>query len=203
MLWYCGGHGTCTTPDGDAAGKLRSAGLAWLRRWLKGDLSADTGPRFEWIDDGGTWHNAQDYPLDAAGTLGASGSGSLTLAPSPSVTYGPIVLAAPALSSAEIAYASPAVAHDIVGEPTLTLTYRGTALPAATFLYAQVFDAATQRVAGAQVTPIPLVLDGRQHTVTRRLETIAIRARPDSQLRLQLVGSTALYGTQRSVGTSP
>ena len=68
-------------------------------------------------------------------------------------------------------------------------------------MYAQVIDATTNRVAGDQVTPIPVVLDGQQHTVTRKLETIAIRGRPDSLLRLQLVPSTALYGTQRSVGS--
>jgi len=202
MLWYCGGHGTCTTPAGDTAGVLRSAGLAWLRRWLKDDLTVDTGPRFAWIDDAGTWHAAADYPLSAAGVLSAAGSGSLTLLPSPTVTYGPIVLPPLLPGSAEIAFSAPAVATDIVGQPTLTLTYRGSALPAATFLYAQVYDAAAQRVVGDQVTPIPVVLDGQQHTVTRKLETIAIRGRPDSQLRLRLVPSTALYGMQRSIGTA-
>lgn len=201
MLWYCGGHGTCTTPAADTAAVLRNAGLTWLRRWLNDDLTIGTGPRFQWIDDTGAWHAAADYPLAPAGALGASGAGSLTLAPSPSVTIGPIVLPAPALSVVDVAYAAPAAAVDIVGEPTVTLTYQGNAWPASTFLYAQVVDAATQQVVGSQVTPIPVVLDGLPHTITRKLEVIAIRARPDSQLRLQLLPSTTLYGTQRSVGS--
>ena len=81
------------------------------------------------------------------------------------------------------------------------LSCRGSALPAATFLYAQVVDGATQHVVGAQVTPIPVVLDGRRRIVTRKLETIAIHAHPASQLRLQLVPSTNLYGMQRSIGS--
>ena len=201
MIWYCGGHGTCTTPASDTAGLLRRAGLTWLRRWLNADPTINTGPRLQWIDDSGEWHEADDYPLDRAGALDATGAGTLTLAPSPNATLGPISLGAPALDVVEIPYSSPAAEVDIVGEPTLTLNYRGSALPAATFLYAQVVDGTTQRVVGAQVTPIPVVLDGLRHTVTRKLETIAIHGRPASELRLQLVPSTNLYGMQRSIGT--
>ena len=200
MLWYCGGHGTCDNPAA-TTDVLRRTGLAWLRRWLNHDSAINTGPRFEWVDDSGAWHAAPDYPLDPAGALGAAGGGSLTLAPLPSLTLGPIVLGAPPLSVVEIPFDPPAVARDVVGEPTVTLTYRGSALPVSTFVYAQVFDAATKRVVGAQVTPIPVVLDGREHTITRRLDAIALRARPDSRLRLQLVPSTRVYGMQRSVGS--
>jgi ABC-2 type transport system ATP-binding protein len=52
MLWYCGGHGTCQTPAGDPT-VIGRAALTWLRRWLKRDTTVDTGPRLEWIDDGG------------------------------------------------------------------------------------------------------------------------------------------------------
>jgi ABC-2 type transport system ATP-binding protein len=200
MLWYCGGHGTCTTPAGDPQA-LGDVGLTWLRRWLKRDPTIDTGPRFEWIDDAGTWRSGLDYPLAAAGALTASGSGALTLLPAQSVTVGPIVLATPVLSMAEIRYVPPAVERDVVGEPRLTLTYHGLALPASTLVYAQVIDASAQRVVGGQVTPIPVVLDGQLRTVTRTLEAIAIRGRPTSDLRLQIVPSTTLYAGQRSIGT--
>jgi ABC-2 type transport system ATP-binding protein len=200
MLWYCGGHGTCTTPAGDPA-VLGNAGLTWLRRWLKRDPTIDTGPPFEWIDDTGTWRSGPDYPLAAAGALTAYGSGVLTLLPSLSVTLGPMAPATPSASAAEIRYPPPAVASDIVGKPTLTLTYSGFALPAPTFVYAQVVDAAAHRVVGGQVTPIPVVLDGRLRTVTRKLEAVAVRGRPTSDLRLQLVPSTTLYTGQRSIGT--
>ena len=199
MLWYCGGHGTCTTPAGDPS-LLRETGLRWLRRWLIGDASVDTGPAFEWIDDGGVLRSSADYPLPSAGTMPAAGTGSLLVLPSVSVTDGPILIALPALGSVEARYTPPAAEADVVGEPTITLTYRGTALPAATCLYAQVVDAAANRVVGNQVTPIPVVLDGLLHTVTRKLELIAVRARPTSDLRVQVVTSTPLYAGQHSVG---
>lgn len=200
MLWYCGGHGTCQTPAGDPQ-KLGQAGLAWLRRWLARDESVSTGPRFEWIDDAGTWRSGPDYPLGAAGSMSAAGSGTLGLLPSLSVSLGPITIGTPVLNVLQARYGSPPAEADVVGEPTLTMTYRGFALPAATFVYAQVVDAATGLVVGGQVTPIPVVLDGRQHTVTRRLEVVAAHVRPSSDLRLELVPAATIYGLQRSTGT--
>jgi ABC-2 type transport system ATP-binding protein len=199
MLWYCGGHGTCQTPAGDA-GHLGRAGMAWLRRWLKRDEKVATGPSFEWIDDAGTWRSGPDYPLAPAGSLGVSATGRLGLLPSISLTLGGKVLGTPVLSVLDARYDAPSGDVDIVGEPVLHLTYRGTAAPRATFVYAQVVDAATARVVGGQVTPVPLVLDGRRRTVTRSLETIAIRDAA-SDLRLRIVPSTPLYGPQRSAGT--
>jgi ABC-2 type transport system ATP-binding protein len=200
MLWYCGGHGTCKTPAGDPA-KLGQTGLAWLRRWLARDETVSTGPRFEWIDDAGTWRSGPDYPLGAAGSLSAAGSGTLGLVPSLSITLGPISIGTPILNVLKASYESPSEEADVVGEPTLTLTYRGIALPSTTFVYAQVVDAATELVLGDQVTPIPVVLDGAQHTVTRSLEAVAAHVRPTSNLRLELVPSATIYGAQRSIGT--
>jgi ABC-2 type transport system ATP-binding protein len=125
----------------------------------------------------------------------------MTVLPSVTVTYGATVVATPPSGTLEMRYARPSSEQDIVGEPALTLTYRGFALPSSTFVYARVVDAAAGRIAGDQVTPIPVVLDGLQHTVTRKLEAIALRGRPTSDLRLQLVTSTSLYGPQRSAGT--
>jgi ABC-2 type transport system ATP-binding protein len=200
MLWYCGGHGTCLTPSGDP-NLLVSAGLNWLRRWLKRDTTVDTGPAFAWIDDGGVLRSGPDYPLASAGGLSASGSGSLTLLPAVNVTLGSTVVGTPPVGMVEARYHAPSVDSDIVGEPSFTLTYSGFALPTTTFLYAQVVDAAAGRVVGNQVTPIPVVLDGRSHTITRSLEAIALRGRPTSDLRVQLVSSTPIYGSQRAVGT--
>ena len=200
MLWYCGGHGTCPAPAGEPA-VLRRAGLNWLRRWLMRDATVDTGPRFEWVDGGGAWRSGPDYPLAASGSVSASGAGSLGLLPSAGVTLGPLVLQTPVLSRVQLRYAAAPAAADIVGEPTISLTYRGRALPASTFIYAQVVDGATRRVVGGQVTPIPVKLDGRRRTVERRLEAIALRAGPSSDLRLRLLPSTALYGSQRASGS--
>jgi ABC-2 type transport system ATP-binding protein len=202
MLWYCGGHGTCTTPAGDPA-VLPQAGLSWLRRWLKGDTSVDTGPRLQWLDDAGTWRSAADYPLTAAGTIAGSGSGTMTLTPTAAATLGPYVVATPSSGALQVAYAAPPAETDIVGAPTVTLTYHGPVVltSAQTFVYAQIIDAGAGRVVGGLVTPIPVALDGLTHTISRPLEVVALRGRPTSNLRLQLVASSPLYGPQRSLGS--
>ena len=202
MLWYCGGHGTCATPAGDP-GVLPAAGLAWLRRWLKGDTTVDTGPRMQWLDDGGTWRSAADYPLAPAGTMTGSGSGSMTLIPTVAATLGPYVVATPSPAGIEVPYAAPPAETDIVGAPSITMTYHGSVLLTApqTFVYAQIVDASAGRVVGGLVTPIPVVLDGLSHTITRPLEVVALRGRPTSDLRLQLLPSSPLYGPQRSLGS--
>lgn len=201
MIWYCGGHGTCQTPLGDPA-MLPVAGLTWLRRWLKRDATVDTGPRFQWVDDRGTLRSGADYPLAAAGSLAASGSGWLSLTPALNVTLLGIALGTqPAPLVVEIAYRRQAAERDVVGEPVVTMSYDGFALPASTFVYARVVDAATGIVVGGQVTPIPVTLDRRSRTVTVKLEAIAVHVGPTSDLRLQIVPSTPLYGSQLSVGT--
>ncbi|MEY2513101.1 MAG: type transport system ATP-binding protein [bacterium] len=202
MLWYCGGHGTCATPAGDPA-VLAQAGLSWLRRWLKGDTSVDTGPRLKWLDDGGAWHSAADYPLTPAGTMAGSGSGAMTLIPTVAATLGAYVVATPSLGALEVAYAPPPAETDIVGAPTVTLTYHGSVQLTSprTFVYAQIVDASAGRVVGGLVTPIPVVLDGLTHTISRPLEVVALRGRPTSNLRLQLAASAPLYGPQRSLGS--
>jgi ABC-2 type transport system ATP-binding protein len=121
--------------------------------------------------------------------------------PSVTVTFGSTVVETPPPGVLDVGFSAPAVERDIVGEPTVTLSYQGFALPAQTFLYARVVDAATGLVAGNQVTPIPVVLNGFPHTVTRKLEIVALRGKPTSNLRLQLLTSTPLYGPQRSTGT--
>jgi ABC-2 type transport system ATP-binding protein len=202
MLWYCGGHGTCATAAGDPA-VLTGAGLSWLRRWLKGDTSVDTGPRLQWLDDGGAWRSAADYPLTPAGTMAGSGSGAMTLVPTVAATLGAYVVATPSPGALEVAYAAPPTETDIVGAPTVTLTYHGSVLLTSpqTFVYAQIVDASAGRVVGGLVTPIPVVLDGVTHTISRPLEVVALRGRPTSNLRLQLVASSPLYGPQRSRGS--
>ncbi len=61
MIWFCGGHGACLTGGGEA-GHVERAVLAWMRRYLAGDASVDTGPRFEWLADDAKWRSAPDYP---------------------------------------------------------------------------------------------------------------------------------------------
>lgn len=196
MLWYCGGHGECRTADTDPRHVAR-AGLTWFARWLERDPGVDTGPAFEWMSDDGIWRAGPDYPLAPRGALDASGAGSLDILPLDGIV--PRIPGSPGVRRATVRFASPTTPGDVIGEPLLTLVYRGSARPARSFLYAQVVDGG--RVVGGQVTPIPVLLDGHTHTVRRSLEAVALRVRPQSDLRLQIVAATTAYGPQRSLGS--
>ena len=201
MVWYCGGHGTCDTPNPDPR-HAADAGMAWLDRSLKGDASTDPGPAFEWLADDGVWRSGPDYPLASLGTLDASATRKLTLTPVDSVGSGFLLYSTPAIvNAANVPFPAAPAPSDVVGEPVVRLSYRGTAVPSHTFLYAQVLDSGRGRVVGAVSTPIPVVLDGRRRTVTRPLEPVALRDGPASDYRLQIVGGGLFYAPQRSVGT--
>jgi ABC-2 type transport system ATP-binding protein len=83
----------------------------------------------------------------------------------------------------------------VVGEPRLTLTYSGTGT--ATHVFAQIVDEQRGVVLGNQVTPLPITLDGAQHTVTRRLEGVAAAG---GRYRLQIIGGSQVYGPVRGLG---
>ena len=201
MVWYCGGHGPCDTPNPDPR-HAADAGMAWLDRSLKPDPSADTRPAFEWLADDGVWRSGPDYPLAGVGTLHATASRQLALTPVDSVGSGFVLYSTPAIvNGANVPFPAAAVPSDVVGEPVVRLAYRRTAVPSHAFLYAQVLDSGRGRVVGAVSTPIPVVLDGRRRTVTRPLEPVALRDGPASDYRLQIMPGGLFYGPQRSVGT--
>jgi ABC-2 type transport system ATP-binding protein len=202
MVWYCGGHGKCTTSTGEE-GHLRRAGLAWLNHYLKKDATVDTGPGFEWLADDGVWRSGPGYPLTDAGTIDASGSDfkSLGVSLADSAASGTDGFAAtPAPNAVTVGFSAPPAGSDIVGAPTLKLTYKGNSLSPNTFLFAQILDAKANRIIGSQVTPLPVILDDHVHTVERDLEPIAAHAGSDEQYRVQITPGTGLYGAQHSVG---
>jgi ABC-2 type transport system ATP-binding protein len=97
------------------------------------------------------------------------------------------------------------IAHTavIVGPPKLTMTYSGTAAPGTrpSRVFAQLVDPATGIVLNNQITPIPVTLDGRSHTVTVPLETVGYTAKAGTSVELQLVATTVAYITPRLGGT--
>lgn len=199
MVWFCGGHGVCTTNAG-APGHVESVTLNWFARYLK-DQPVSTGAGFEYVDDTGTWRGGDSYPLPSAGTISGTGSGVLPVSPAGSAQSGVLVAATPAVNAVNVAVSAPDHAGQAVGEPTLNLTYSGTGTPASTHLYAQLVDMATGKVLGNQTTPIPVVLDGATHTITRTLEGIAVAVGPTSDIRLQITDDSDDYTQQRSAGT--
>ncbi len=202
MMWYCGGHGKCTTSTGEE-GRLRRAGLNWLDRYVKKNTAADTGPAFEWLADDGVWRAGGDYPLPSAGTIEANGADFKTLGVSivDSTSSGRDGFAAtPSPNAVTVGFDPPPAGSDIVGAPRLSITYKGNTLGPNTFLYAQIIDANANRVIGSQVTPLPVVLDDRVRTVERALEPIAAHAGSNAQYRVQITPGTGVYGKQGSVG---
>ena len=218
MLWFCGGHGACLGDDGDQ-GRVERLAIRWLDRWLKGDTTLDTGPAFEWVDQTGAEHTAVSWPPAPATALTASGSGVLPItnlggsgptAPK-SLPTGADIASVVALVSgptngtrATNAVNVPVTAKDgalVVGAPKVTFTYSGVAAISDARVYGQLVDDATGLVLGNVVTPIPVALDGAEHTVTRPLEPVAASLKPGASLTFQLVSSTTAYETlQQNLG---
>lgn len=221
MFWFCGGHGVCLTDGGDLD-DVSEATFAWLDRHLREDPTVDTGPAIRVVDQDGTTWSADDLPVAPDEVLSASGSGSLALTADSvagPVTVPPGVddllagLVAPFTPApADVAFEIPvdpaasgglgAVDGLALGAPRLTLAYSGTAPDGErpTRVFAQLVDDERGVVVGNQITPIPLVLDGRPQTVEIDLEVIVQRVAPGRALTLQLVASTPAYALPRLGG---
>jgi ABC-2 type transport system ATP-binding protein len=215
MLWFCGGHGTCLTDEGDPK-RVEDATFAWLDRYVKGLTATELGPRLDLVDQDGHRWTAPDYPVPTAGDLGIAAGAPLTLSLTEDSKAGPIdtrgstdpmagVVSAITPAEADRA-AELTVRADrdglALGAPQLTLTYRGTspAGTAPTRVFAQLVDDRRHVVVGNQITPIPLELDGADHTATIPLEVIAQAVHRGDTLTLQLVATTPAYATPRLGG---
>lgn len=216
MLWYCGGHGTCLTAESDTAEVDRSA-IAWLDRWVKDDVSTPEVPGFATVDQFGTLYVADEYPTADGPPITASGSGTLQLTdqggagPATPKEGGFDLLSVATLgitpgratNSVDVPIPAPSAEAFVLGAPLLRLTYSGTVpegdRPMAVF--AQLVDDTDDRVLGNQITPIPLLLDGAEHTLEVPLETVAHLLRPGTSLTLQLVATTVAYAVPRLGGS--
>ncbi|MFC4913598.1 alpha/beta hydrolase family protein [Actinomadura gamaensis] len=197
MIWFCGGHGTCSTKAG-SADHLAKATLAWFARYLKRDASVDTGAGFEYIDQDGVYRTAASYPAPARQPLRATGKGHLNVSPLDS--SGSQMVAQPAKNALTVPIPSPAADGQAVGVPHLKLSYQGRALHGRTALYAQIVDVDSGLVVGNQATPVPVTLDGRRRTVERDLEALSWKIGPGHRLALQLTPGTALFTSQKALG---
>ena len=207
MIFMCGGHGACLTKSDSASSAFgdsehaQDARLAWFDRYLGGDTKTDTGPAFEWIDEEAAFHTSERFPLKPAGELTGTGSGTLPLTPgiSPPPGSGLLLFATPQPLVAVRAPIPASAGSEVVGAPQLSLTYSGTAVPAQTHVFAQIVDRQRNIVVGNQATPIPVTLDGAEHTLEIPLESIASLS-TDAGYELEIVSATTLYDIQRSVG---
>lgn len=84
----------------------------------------------------------------------------------------------------------------IVGAPTVSFSYSGVGNAKA--VYAQIVDNATGQVLGNINTPIPVTLDGRDHTVVdfpiaNIVYSNPLKGQPATSLTLQIVANSSLY----------
>jgi ABC-2 type transport system ATP-binding protein len=68
-------------------------------------------------------------------------------------------------------------------------------------VFAQLVDDANGEVLGHQITPIPVTLDGRRHTIELPLEIVAAADARGEHFTLQITPSTVAYQAQRATGT--
>ena len=87
--------------------------------------------------------------------------------------------------------------QQVVGAPTVTFTYKGTG--SARAMFARMIDTSARVALGAVATPVPLVLDGKRHTVSIALGDIVYSAGANPGLILQLSSSDASF-IQRTSG---
>lgn len=196
VVWFCGGHGLCAGNLFDLRDGvlIEQRTLAWLDRYVKEDLTVDTGPEFEWVDQRGQWFSSAKYPVTTGTSVVATLTGRRTLPLIPYLSGSglPFVpYALPAINGIELEVPASAATTYLVGAPTLTLTYSGTGT--ARHVYAQLFDNTTGLVLGTIATPVPVNLDGNTHTITVDLEPVAHTLRPGESVTLQLVSSAGLY----------
>ncbi|WP_163892896.1 S15 peptidase family protein [Mycolicibacterium hippocampi] len=206
MIWACGGHGICLDPENPLQTPLLiDSTMAWLDKYVNGDELVPTGPRFEWFDQNGDYHSSDLLPTDPAFygeplvTTGSGGflplipllggSGPQTQSPTP-LLLSPAV-ASEAWLALDVEIPGPETTTEIVGAPVLSFSYSG--LGTSRHIYAQLVNETTGLVLGNLVTPVPVTLDGRTHTVTVDLEQIAYTMSPGDTLTLQVVGSATPY----------
>ena len=215
VIWYCGGHGTCLSdhPRGDV---VIDRTLDWLNRYVKGDETTDVGTQFEWVDQHGTWHHNDTYPAPTDTTpivagsrpegtlpyvpfLGGSGPNWSILTREPIQVLLGLPSAAAAANAVNLNVPDAVESTRVVGAPTVTLTYSGTGT--ARHVYAQLVDDETGLVLGNQTTAIPVVLDGRTHTVTYSLEQVAHTLQPGQSVTVQIVTSSVKFFNFYNWGT--
>jgi ABC-2 type transport system ATP-binding protein len=210
MLWFCGGHGGCLTAAGDP-NRIENATIAWLQHYLT-DTTINTGPGFDWIDQNGTGFSTASYPPAAGTAITATGSGTLPLvnsggsgpsSPGPGAVgaLSPPTNGSRATNAVNVNVDAPSSGAQLLGAPQLELTYSGTGSTADTRVYAQIVDETTGTVIGNQVTPIPIVADGAEHTIERPMEVIAEDFPAGAKLTLQLTSTATAYDQQRSTGS--
>ena len=212
--WFCGGHGVCLLPvdQQDQQGQTNMNNtLMWLDQYVAlNGTPADDIPTFQWYDQAGEYHTSDLNPWEAnfnnptpltyqgdgghlflVPILGGSGPSDIPEVPlSTSVAFS-LASGGEARNALNLAVAPPQ-GTQIAGSPTLSFTYNG--LGPSRAVYAQLVDNATGQVVGNVITPVPVTLDGKQHTLEIPMANIAYTvSNPDDTMTLQITSSAIAY----------
>jgi ABC-2 type transport system ATP-binding protein len=126
------------------------------------------------------------------------GTGRGTLTVTPGATSGTAIASVPVPSGAVTASVRAPRASLLVGAPRVTVTYTATSTTPRTTVFAQLVNVRKKVVVGNNAVPIPLVADGRPHTVSRDLVPILSTARRGDRYQLQLIAGTKQWVDQRA-----
>ena len=199
MAWYCGGHGTCAPFSPGPGGYAEDRIVAWLDRWVKGEETLDTGPRFEYLTQDGTWHGARDYPV--AGTEPRTGTGSGRVVVNGEPTAGGVVGAPATSARTSLKVPVDVPGGTVIGQPVVRLTATGVGAAADEVLRAplffQIINEATGQVLGNQITPKLLVADGTPHSYEFPIEALSYAVKPGDRLALEVVSTSGNYEPYR------
>ena len=218
VFWFCGGHGVCNDTGNIKGGvpaiqtvRLLADGLAWLDRYVNGTPGpADFIPNFQFYDQLNTYYDSTFLPYetgfnDLSPIDGISDGGLLPIIPIFGGSNGlgdlPYSLGggAVAANAINIPVAVP-IGTQVVGAPTVTFTYAGLGTTRA--VYAQVVNNATGLVLGIVVTPLAVILDGRERTQTFDLSDIVYTYDPEGEggLTVQITSSASAFENLTSFG---
>jgi len=205
LAWFCGGHGVCST--GTAPGQqaqLFADTFAWLNQYVNGeDSPADAVPVFQWWDQNANRYTSDLLPFEPGfnkpvGYVATDTGGTLGILPilggsGPQSDYAfpfSLIFPTPAGNAINVAL-TPDTGDQIVGAAQLSFSYRG--LGTSQAVYAQFVDDATGLVVGNNVTAIPVILDGRERTVSVPLNDIAYTVGAGDSLTLQITGWSSIF----------
>ena len=212
VAWFCGGHGVCLDPiNPDQEAMLVADTLDWLAQYVKRTgTPADDIPNFQWFDQLGNYYFADTLPYQPSfnnrpDITASSPGGLLPVVPllggSNSFFALPFSLGGGSVARNAINVpVTVGAGTQVVGAPTVSITYQGLGTTRAVF--AQVVDDSTGLVLGNVVTPVPVTLDGKQHTLTMDLSDIVYTngsANP-STLTVQITSSATAFENFTSYG---
>jgi ABC-2 type transport system ATP-binding protein len=200
MAWYCSGHGVCSFDPGDPA-RIQDEIVAWFDRYVKG-RSVNTGSKFEYITQEGTWHSAGAYPPQAKSTRTGSGSGVVAVNGEP--TAGGVIGPGATTGNTSLTIPIDSRPGTLIGAPKMTVTWTGAATGTDNLLKAPLFfqlvNTTTDEVLGNQITPQVFLTDGLPRTKTFTIEPVSYTVSPGDQIALQVVSSSANYELYRGAG---